>query len=870
VRRLGTSRLETSIEAMPKNNTIADALFEPETHAAAILILASAALNKGDARQAFKLADRACRLDAVATVPHLVLRAQTLLDLGDTNAALLDLHAALAIAPEDIHANRRLLEWGKPSERLSAAKLLTGIETDVVFLKAALRTLISNAVAQTIAVQRNGNSVMGWVAWNGLAPLTISTMHLSLQQQFIPADDPAHRLNGIFNNTSDFAFSLTDEFADCVVDVWRNGEVVFSRRLPPTRHAAKSICYSAGVSKTPDSTTTPVKTNVTIIIPVYKNLEITKACIEAASRQVSHPGSKREIIVVNDESPDPALSAYLRSSNLTVIQNTSNLGFAGSVNQALLRVTDGDVLLLNSDAILPAHAIDRLSIAAYSADDIATVTPMSNNGELTSFPIPFAENPFPNEATVQLLNNIEGHADAEAEAVVDLPNGIGFCLYITRRCLDAVGRLPEIYERGYFEDVHFCLDAAAKNLRNVCATNVFVPHYGAQSFGTSKRALVVRNLAILEKLFPNCRADTIAFMRLDPLKQARERFERAWIEQAENIILALAQAEEISTIEDAVERELTANVKLLFLVIDGTSLELRMSGNAGRYSSNIGFNIGTVDGRAEVENFLLGLRINKFVITNPCRTPNWLARILSPANSKIDVLLLGTECRRAANSTEPDPACQCLDAHRRDDECFESPACGNWSRVASWGGQISVVDDAAAMFARKLMPARPVTRLELQVSHTGTTIEPPARRPASKGALGIIPLERSEDCQQLLRTIGATFASSPGIVVLGRSLDDLELMKSANIFVTGPVAIDEFENLARHHGVSRVFLVSTKPVFGHPFQRYLSTADFPLAYFDWSMCGLHGRAGDILLSPAEDDREIAGRIKAWCSAEFAS
>jgi GT2 family glycosyltransferase len=42
---------------------------------------------------------------------------------------------------------------------------------------------------------------------------------------------------------------------------------------------------------------------------------------------------------------------------------------------------------------------------------------------------------------------------------VDVPNGIGFCLYVTRRCLDEVGLLSEAFQRGYLEDVDFCLRA---------------------------------------------------------------------------------------------------------------------------------------------------------------------------------------------------------------------------------------------------------------------------------------------------------------------------------------------------------------------------------------------------------------------------
>ena len=70
-----------------------------------------------------------------------------------------------------------------------------------------------------------------------------------------------------------------------------------------------------------------------------------------------------------------------------------NLGFAQSVNLALGRRRGGDVLLLNADTLLPRGAIDRLAAAAYSQADVGTVTPLSNNGEFTSFPLPNVANP---------------------------------------------------------------------------------------------------------------------------------------------------------------------------------------------------------------------------------------------------------------------------------------------------------------------------------------------------------------------------------------------------------------------------------------------------------------------------------------------
>ena len=162
---------------------------------------------------------------------------------------------------------------------------------------------------------------------------------------------------------------------------------------------------------------------------------------------------------------------------------------------ALLSVIEqGDVILLNSDTIVPPGFIDRLAAAAHSSADIGTVTPLSNNGEFTSFPIPNISNPLPSRKEIIRIDRIA--AKANSDRIVDIPSGIGFCLYVTRACLDSVGPLSEDFGPGYLEDADFCLRAREHGFRNVCAPSVYVGHAGSKSFGKEKRSLVVRNLGV--------------------------------------------------------------------------------------------------------------------------------------------------------------------------------------------------------------------------------------------------------------------------------------------------------------------------------------------------------------------------------------
>src|SRR5262249_6379529 len=158
-------------------------------------------------------------------------------------------------------------------------------------------------------------------------------------------------------------------------------------------------------------------------------------------------------------SPDWRVRKYLakiaEQPHVELLANERNLGFVGAVNRALEHVGNGDIILLNSDTVVPVGFVDRLTAAARSSPDIGTGTPLSNNGDLAGFPVRNSVGPLESLEVIEQLNRIA--TDVNAGRVVDIPNGVGFCLYITRECLNAVGLLSEGLHRGYLEDADFCL-----------------------------------------------------------------------------------------------------------------------------------------------------------------------------------------------------------------------------------------------------------------------------------------------------------------------------------------------------------------------------------------------------------------------------
>lgn len=259
---------------------------------------------------------------------------------------------------------------------------------------------------------------------------------------------------------------------------------------------------------------------VDVVIPVHGGLRLALDCI--ASARVGLPHWAR-LVVVDDASPDPAvvetLARMAGRGEITLLAQAENRGFPASVNIGMRHDPSRDVVLLNSDTLLPPGWLERLRDAAYSAPAIGTATPLSNDATILSYPSVETPNAIPDLAeTIRL----DAQARRAAPPLVEIPTAIGFCMYIKRDCLDAVGLFREdVFAQGYGEENDFCIRARHLGWRHVAAPAIFVAHVGGQSFGAAKAHLVRRNMRLINRLHPGYDALVAAFQRADPMSSAR-------------------------------------------------------------------------------------------------------------------------------------------------------------------------------------------------------------------------------------------------------------------------------------------------------------------------------------------------------------
>jgi GT2 family glycosyltransferase len=261
---------------------------------------------------------------------------------------------------------------------------------------------------------------------------------------------------------------------------------------------------------------------IDVVIPVYRGLAQTRRCIEsvlAARQEVPF-----EVVVVDDASPDPEIPRWLdelaAAGRITLLRNASNAGFVRSVNRAMGLHGDRDVVLLNSDTEVANDWLDRLLACALSDAKVATVTPFSNNATICSYPFEGWQGKVPGTLGLAGLDRV--FAATNARRVVDLPTAVGFCMYVRRGALDAVGLFDaERYGRGYGEENDFCMRAGKAGWRNVLAGGVFVYHEGSVSFSDERFALQAAAAKVLVEQHPDYPAKVHEYLVADPAHALR-------------------------------------------------------------------------------------------------------------------------------------------------------------------------------------------------------------------------------------------------------------------------------------------------------------------------------------------------------------
>jgi glycosyltransferase involved in cell wall biosynthesis len=220
-----------------------------------------------------------------------------------------------------------------------------------------------------------------------------------------------------------------------------------------------------------------------ITIPCWNRLEFTRHCIAALMRCTRAPW---ELIVINNGSDD-GTSDYLSGVQdaspvpVTVIANSSNLGFPAAVNQGLKHASGEYLVLLNNDAVVTGGWLEQLIALASAptggAGEIGLVGPMSN---CAPAPQLIEDAPYRDlDEMHAFAQQWRGQHRGQWFTVAKLS---GFCLLMKRAVYEGIGGIDEQFGHGLLDEDDLAARARKAGFELAVAHDLFIHHFGGRSF----------------------------------------------------------------------------------------------------------------------------------------------------------------------------------------------------------------------------------------------------------------------------------------------------------------------------------------------------------------------------------------------------
>jgi hypothetical protein len=300
---------------------------------------------------------------------------------------------------------------------------------------------------------------------------------------------------------------------------------------------------------------------------------------------------------------------------------------------------------------------------------------------------------------------------------------------------------------------------------------------------------------------------------------------------------------------------------------DGVVVTLRDASGAAPQS--LSFDLDRRASRDDLETLLHTLTIGRIEIMQPQIVPVVLLDLLHALGARMEahVVDAGLACPRGTLVQTDGKFCSGFGKGEVCAGCV--PLCGvSLQQLADWRASQRLLtqahatadSDEAAAFVQVLtsgvLPAKKPVRAKVRRASAASQ---PSR-------IGFVVQGRTADEFRLIRDLlrrAVQIAPGQAFVVIGTTLDDLGLMASSNVFVSGALDSDGMNVVLRRYGVGRVVLPSRRPLFGHPAFAAAKASRLPMAYFDWSFGTQRPRRNDLAIDPRCDADDVFDLIGSW-------
>jgi len=275
--------------------------------------------------------------------------------------------------------------------------------------------------------------------------------------------------------------------------------------------------------------------SLAVIVPVYNGINAFKRLINSLKKQYPNNVSWLKFCFIDDASTNINIPEYLSSEqffkrpDVDVLHNEKNIGFVKTVNKGIRHSNRGhDVLILNSDTIIPGPVFESLRAAANRIGKFGSITPLTNRGTIASI----LNWPYGSDSVFDLtpeqvevsIRNLGLRVDH-----IEIPTGVGFCMLMSRCAIDEVGILDENhFGKGYGEENDWCQRAKKNGFLNFLCFETFVYHQDTQSFSKKEKDnLIKNNLKTLNRIHKHYSRDVARFIFEDRFQVYR--FQIIWL-----------------------------------------------------------------------------------------------------------------------------------------------------------------------------------------------------------------------------------------------------------------------------------------------------------------------------------------------------